>query len=69
MLVSSGQIEAHHEIFGGGIIPSIAGFVAQHFGIQHTLTVGLFGLIGGLILSLFAREIAPGFARSPSSAT
>ena len=56
------------EIFGGGIMPSIAGFVAQHFGIQHTLTVGLFGLIGGLILSFFIQETAPRFARSPSTA-
>jgi MFS family permease len=49
------------EIFGGGVMPSIAGFVAQHFGIQHTLTVGLFGLIGGLILSFFVKETAPRF--------
>lgn len=43
------------EICGGDFIPSIAGFVARHFGIQHTLTVGLFGLSGGLILS-FAKQ-------------
>jgi len=49
------------EIFGGGFMPSIAGFVAQHFGLQHTLTVGLFGLIGGLILSFFIKETAPRF--------
>jgi MFS family permease len=56
------------EIFGGGVMPSIAGFVAQHFGIQHTLTVGLFGLIGGLILSFFIRETAPRLAQSPTAA-
>ena len=49
------------EIFGDGFKPSIAGFVARHFGVQHTLTVGLFGLIGGLILSFFIQETAPRF--------
>jgi hypothetical protein len=49
-------------------MPSIAGSVAQHFGIQHTLTVGLFGLVGGLILSFFIRETAPRFAQPASAA-
>jgi hypothetical protein len=56
------------EIFGGGIMPSIAGGVAQHFGIQHTLSIGLFGLVGGLVLSFFLRETAPKFGRSKKSA-
>ena len=47
----------------------LTGFVAQHFGIQHTLTVGLFGLVGGLILGFFIRETAPRFTRSTSPAT
>jgi MFS family permease len=49
------------EIFGGGVMPSIAGAVAQNFGIQHTLTIGLFGMVAGLILSFFLRETAPKF--------
>ena len=43
--------------------------IFQHFGIQHTLTVGLFGLVGGLILSFFIRETAPRFTRPASPAT
>jgi len=55
------------EIFGGGIMPSIAGGVAQHFGIQHTLSIGLFGLVAGLVLSFFLTETAPKFRGSEKS--
>jgi MFS family permease len=51
------------EIFGGGIMPSVAGAVAQNYGIQHTLSIGLFGLVAGLALSFFLRETAPRFER------
>jgi len=60
-LVSSttGIIVASGEIFGGGVAPVIAGAVAQHFGIQRTLTMALIGLAGGIIVCLFLRETAP----------
>lgn len=60
-LVSSttGIIVACGEIFGGGIAPVIAGAVAQHFGIQRTLTMALIGLAIGIIVCLFLRETAP----------
>lgn len=60
-LVSSttGVIVASGEIFGGGIAPVIAGTVAQHFGIQYTLTMALIGLAIGILVSLFLRESAP----------
>jgi MFS family permease len=60
-LVSSttGIIVASGEIFGGGIAPVIAGAVAQHFGIQRTLTMALIGLAVGIIFCLFLRETAP----------
>lgn len=60
-LVSSttGIIVASGEIFGGGIAPVIAGAVAQHFGIQRTLTMALIGLAVGIFVSLFLRETAP----------
>jgi MFS family permease len=51
------------EIFGGGVMPIIAGAVAQHFGIQYTLSIGLFGLAAGLVLSFFLRETAPKLKR------
>ena len=60
-LISSttGIIVASGEIFGGGIAPVIAGAVAQHFGIQRTLTMALIGLAIGTLVSLFLRETAP----------
>lgn len=60
-LISStaGIIIGSGEIFGGGIAPSIAGAIAQNFGIQHTLTMALGGLIAGGIVSLFLVETAP----------
>lgn len=60
-LVSStaGIIIGSGEIFGGGVAPSIAGAIAQRFGIQHTLTMALIGLVLGVFVSLFIQETAP----------
>jgi predicted MFS family arabinose efflux permease len=60
-LVSStaGIIIGSGEIFGGGIAPSIAGAIAQNYGIQHTLTMALTGLCLGIVTSLFLQETAP----------
>jgi len=60
-LVSSttGIIVGSGEIFGGGIAPSIAGAIAQRFGIQHTLTMALAGLCLGVLVCLFLHETAP----------
>ena len=54
------------EIFGGGIAPSIAGGIAQHYGIQYTLYFALGGQLLGILISLFLRETAP--RKSTSSA-
>lgn len=51
-------------IFGGGIAPSIAGYVAQHYGIQNILYLALLGVILGIIVCLFLKETAPRKARS-----
>ncbi|HTJ19458.1 MAG TPA: MFS transporter [Steroidobacteraceae bacterium] len=60
-LVSStaGVIIGSGEIFGGGVAPSLAGAVAQHFGLQHTLTMALTGLSIGIVVCLLLRETAP----------
>jgi len=60
-LISStaGIIIGSGEIFGGGIAPSIAGAIAQNYGIQHTLTMALIGLCLGIVTSLFIQETAP----------
>jgi predicted MFS family arabinose efflux permease len=60
-LVSSaiGIVVGSGEIFGGGIAPSIAGYVAQHYGIQNVLYLALIGVALGIIVCLFLKETAP----------
>lgn len=60
-LISSttGIIVGSGEIFGGGVAPVLAGHVAQHFGIEHTLTMALLSLALGGVVSLFLIETAP----------
>ena len=60
-LVSSaiGVVVASGEIFGGGIAPSIAGYVAQHYGIQNILYLALIGVTLGIFVCFFLKETAP----------
>jgi predicted MFS family arabinose efflux permease len=55
----AGMIIGIGEIFGGGVAPSIAGFIAQNYGLQHTLTFALGAQVVGLIISLTLLETAP----------
>ena len=66
---TAGLIIGAGEIFGGGVAPSLAGNIAQHFGIQHTLTMACCGLSIGLVVSAFLIETAPSRieARNPMS--
>jgi MFS family permease len=52
------------EIFGAGVGPPIAGYVADRYGIQNILYVGLVGLIIGCVVTLFLQETAPRRLRS-----
>jgi len=54
-----GMTSGAGEIFGGGIAPAIAGFVAQHYGIQYTLVFAIGGLLCGIVVSLALLETAP----------
>ncbi|MDN7179503.1 MFS transporter [Caballeronia sp. SEWSISQ10-4 2] len=56
---SVGFVSGTGEIFGGGLAPAIAGFIAQHFGLAFTLDFALGGLIAGAAVSLFLAETAP----------
>ncbi|MEB3103688.1 MFS transporter [Ferviditalea candida] len=47
------------EIFGGGVMPSVAGYVAQNFGIDKILFLAIGGLVVALIISFFLHETAP----------
>jgi predicted MFS family arabinose efflux permease len=64
-LISSavGLVVGAGEIFGGGIAPTIAGHIANSYGLQYTLWFALGGQVLGVIVSLFFRETAPRFAR------
>jgi MFS family permease len=60
-LVSSaiGIVVGAGEIFGGGIAPALAGYVAQHYGIQNVLYLALGGVASGVVVCFFLRETAP----------
>jgi MFS family permease len=60
-LISSsiGIVSGTGEMFGGGVAPSLAGYIAEHYGIQNTLKLALAGLIAGTLVCLFLRETAP----------
>jgi predicted MFS family arabinose efflux permease len=67
-LVSSaiGIVVGAGEIFGGGIAPVIAGFIAQHYGIQNILYLALSGVTLGILVCLFLKETAPKKVESPA---
>jgi sugar phosphate permease len=60
-LVSSaiGLVVGAGEIFGGGVAPSIAGFVGQNYGIQNILWMPLIGVTLGIFVTAFLNETAP----------
>ena len=60
-LVSSaiGIVVGAGEIFGGGIAPSFAGFIAQNYGIQNILYLALGGVACGTLVCVFLHETAP----------
>lgn len=59
MATATGLVIGVGEIFGGGFAPIIAGFVAEHYGIQYMLQLAIGGLVIGLIVALALKETAP----------
>ena len=59
MSTASGVVIGTGEIFGGGIAPIIAGYVAKHFGIQYILHLAAGALVIGLLVALSLKETAP----------
>lgn len=64
MSTASGVVVGVGEIFGGGIAPVIAGYVAQNFGIQYIMHLAAAALVLGLLVVLLLEETAPVRRRS-----
>jgi predicted MFS family arabinose efflux permease len=55
----AGMVIGAGEIFGGGVAPSIAGAIAQTYGLQYILYFALSGQVLGLLLAFFLKETSP----------
>jgi len=60
-LISSsiGIVVGTGEVFGGGVAPAVAGWVAKSYGIQNILYLPLISVMLGVIVCLFLKETAP----------
>ncbi|WP_322062390.1 MFS transporter [Paraburkholderia sp. J63] len=59
MTTASGLVIGVGEVFGGGVAPSVAGYVAKNFGIEYIMQLGMGALIIGLFVTLALKETAP----------
>lgn len=59
MSTASGIVVGVGELFGGGVAPAVAGYVAKHFGIQYIMHLGLAALVVGFFVSMLLKETAP----------
>jgi MFS family permease len=59
MTTASGLVIGVGEVFGGGIAPAIAGYVAKHYGIEHAMYFSLGALALGMVVALSLKETAP----------
>ena len=57
--VPPGLVIGAGEVFGGGAAPSIAGAIAQNYGLQYILYFAMAGQLVGIVVALFFRETAP----------
>jgi len=56
---ATGLVVGIGEVFGGGVAPAIAGYIALHYGIEYTLYLSLGGAVAGLLVMGLFRETAP----------
>jgi MFS family permease len=59
MATASGLVIGVGEVFGGGIAPAMAGYVAKHYGIEHAMYLALGALAIGFGVALSLKETAP----------
>lgn len=64
---ATGLVVGIGELFGGGIAPALAGFIAQKYGIEKTLLLALSSLGVGLLIALLLKESAPAKDQSRTS--
>ncbi|MGU7782756.1 MFS transporter [Burkholderia sp. PU8-34] len=67
MTTASGLVIGVGEVFGGGVAPSVAGYVAKHFGIQYIMQLGIGALAVGLVITLLLKETAPSRMRAAAT--
>jgi len=65
---SVGLVSGAGEIFGGGLAPMLAGYVAQHFGLSQTLDIAFGSFVCGAIISFALLETAPSRQRRVDAA-
>jgi predicted MFS family arabinose efflux permease len=56
---AAGVVIGAGEIFGGGVAPVIAGWLADTFSLKHALYLALGGQIVGILFAVFLHETAP----------
>lgn len=56
MTTATGIVVGIGEIFGGGVAPGIAGYIAKNYGIEHVLNVAVIAMAIGLFVVVSIRE-------------
>lgn len=67
MATASGVIIAVGELLGGGIAPMVAGYFAEHYGIEHLLWLPIGALALAFLLCLLLKETLPVAVRRQST--
>lgn len=60
MTSASGLVIGVGEVFGGGVAPALAGYVAKHYGVENAMYFALGALAVGFVVAISLRETAPG---------
>ena len=61
---AAGLVIGAGEIFGGGVAPTIAGYLADTYSLKHALYLALGGQIVGIVFALMLHETAPRKAKT-----
>lgn len=59
MTSASGLVIGVGEVFGGGVAPALAGYVAKHYGVENAMYLALGALMVGFFVAISLRETAP----------